>query len=102
MEGSYLILYAQVSGVCEFSVCQHFQRTTPLKTIASIGWGKDQLCFCSGQLRSMVAMATFIFNILRMRKVKTGYIFLSNGDIFFLTKILIEKYSLNKMFCPNH
>ena len=48
-------------------------------------------------------MATFIFNILRMRKVKSGYIFLSNGDIFFLTKILIEKYSsLNKMFCPNH
>ena len=48
-------------------------------------------------------MATFIFNILRMRNVKIGYIFLSNGDIFYLTKMLIEKYSsLNKTFCPNH
>ena len=50
----------------------------------------------------MVALATFIFNILRMRKVKIGYIFPSNGDIFFSYKNVEKKSSLNKTFCPNH
>ena len=61
------------------SVRQHFQTTSPLKPlgrffhithIAFTGRGNEKLCFYSGRIRTLFAMATYSFHKLIMGKVE--------------------------------
>ena len=67
----------EVSGVRPSVVRlhEHFQLTSPLKPrtdsfhishIASIGRGTNNCVFCSGRIRTLVAMATYSFHRLIM------------------------------------
>ena len=50
------------------------------------------MCFCSGQIRTLVAMATYIFHRLIMGNVNIDQLFCLNGDIWnlFLQKCLLS------------
>ena len=49
--------------------------------IASIGGGKEWLCFCSNRIRTLVAMATYSFHWLIMGKVEIGNFCCLTADI---------------------
>ena len=73
---------------------QHFQTTFPLKPwswllllhIASTGRRNVKLCFCSNQIRTLVAMATFFCLCFIMGKLEIGIYCYHTADI--LTKVL--------------
>ena len=78
------------SVVCP-SICQHFQTTSPLKsrsrffsyfTYSIYRLGEQIIVFfCSGQIRTLVAMATYSSHTLLMGKEEIDNFFCLNGDI---------------------
>ena len=73
------------------SICQHFQTTSPLKprsrffsyfkySIYRLG-ERIIVFFCSGRIRTLVAMATYSSKTLIMGKEEIDNFFCLNGDI---------------------
>ena len=76
------------------SICQHFQTTSPLKprsrffsyfTYSIYRLGERIIVFfCSGRIRTLVAMATYSSHTLIMGKEEIDNFFCLNGDTLYL------------------
>ena len=88
-------------------VCQHFQRTSPLKpwdrffsyfAYSSYRFGA-QIMLSSSWIRTLIAMAAYSFHILIMYKVEIGNFCCLNEGIwnFLLQKYLSRKHQQFKL-----